>query len=91
MWAMDNSKALTHISIQSLKTNLIDWKERTIWRSSRDMSRFICDAFTDARLACYQLKNTEDESARAKHATDACTAMRILRFASRLSYFTSGR
>jgi hypothetical protein len=55
--------AIAHLLIQSVaKTRFDHWRERYLWPSWDDKSRFIRDAFTDTHRACDQLKNPGHES-----------------------------
>ena len=73
-------KAMAHLRVQSVNIESLFWKEYDSWRSWRDRSRFIRDSFTDGRLACDQLRNTdpEDKGAQQKHIADARTALRTM-------------
>jgi hypothetical protein len=65
-------KAMAHLLIQSVaKTRFDHWRERYIWPSWDDKSRFIRDAFTDARRACDRLKSPGHECNRRMHEADA--------------------
>jgi len=70
-------KAMAHLCIQS-ESIPFHSGELSVWRSWGERSRFIRDAFTDARLAYGQLKNTEKRDAQQKHKADARTALRTL-------------
>jgi len=70
-------KAMAHLRVQSVNIESLFWKEYDSWRSCRDRSHFIRDSFTDGRVACDQLRNTdpEDKGAQQKHIADARTAL----------------
>jgi len=71
-------KAMAHLCIQS-ESIPFHLGELNVWRSWGERSRFIRDAFTDARLAYDQLsRSTEDRDAQRKHRADARTALRTV-------------
>ncbi|OJA11725.1 hypothetical protein AZE42_11467 [Rhizopogon vesiculosus] len=70
-------KAMAHLHVQSVKTNSRDVDSWFFWGSLRNRSRFIRDSFMDARFACSQPKNTDNEAQR-KNAADARTALRTM-------------
>ncbi|OAX32359.1 hypothetical protein K503DRAFT_618456 [Rhizopogon vinicolor AM-OR11-026] len=72
-------KALTHLRVHSLKTTAVDRREEKTWLSCVEYrSYFIRGAFMDARLACNQLGNTDDDGDRQRHITDVRTALRMM-------------
>ena len=70
-------KAMAHLCIQS-ESIPFHPGELSVWRSWGERSRFIRDAFTDARLAYGQFKNAQKRDAQQKHKADSRTALRTL-------------
>jgi len=72
---------MAHLRIQPMKSNFHYFMESSVvWRAWGDRSRFIREAFADARLACKQRNNPEDRDAqqKQKHEADARTALRTM-------------
>ncbi|OAX31970.1 hypothetical protein K503DRAFT_29461 [Rhizopogon vinicolor AM-OR11-026] len=68
-------KAIAHLLMQSVKVNP---PPMITYHSMGDRSRFIRDAFMDARLAWDCFKAADNEDVRQKHKADARTALRTM-------------
>ncbi|KAJ8589255.1 hypothetical protein M405DRAFT_215604, partial [Rhizopogon salebrosus TDB-379] len=72
-------KAITYVRVHSAANGFLNhWKECESWRSWGDRSRFIRDAFTDARRAWDQLKNLGHGDDQLMLHANARTALRTV-------------